>query len=374
MAEEKLISADSHVFEPGDLWVERIDKEFRDRAPRVVNNLPGKPPGSYFIQEGIPPEPLAQGMGVGKTPEELGEFIQEFTYEDARAGGSDPVERMKDMDQDGVAAEVIYTTLGFTIFWLEDPGLQRACFRVYNDWLAEYCAYSPKRLAGLALISLFNIDDAIHDLRRCAKAGLKGAMVWCSPPGDRPYSSPMYDPFWAEAQELSMPISLHSVTGVGPESQFQMDDPVGLWVGLASLSHEVQRSLTTLIFSGVLERFPNLKFVSAENEAGWLPFLLQKLDQKLEEYHYVYPTPLRLKPSEYFHRQGYATFIEDSVGIANRHLIGVENLMWSSDYPHTVSRWPHSRRIVEQELSGVPEDEMRKIMSGNAAGLYGFDP
>ena len=373
MAEAKLISADSHVFEPADLWVERIAKEFRDRAPRVVNDIPGMPPGSYFIQEGIPPEPLAQGMGVGKTPEELGKFIQEFTYEDARSGGSDPLERIKDMDQDGVNAEVIYTTLGFTIFWLEDPGLQRACFRVYNDWLAEYCAYSPKRLAGLALISLFNIDDAIHDLRRYANAGLKGAMVWCSPPGDRPYSSPMYDPFWAEAQELGMPISLHSVTGVGPESRFQMYDPVGLWVGLASLSHEVQRSLTTLIFSGVLERFPNLKFVSAENEAGWLPFLLQKLDQKLEEYHYVHPTPLKLKPSEYFHRQGFATFIEDPVGIANRHLIGVDNLMWSSDYPHTVSRWPHSRTIVEQELSGVPEEEKTKIMAGNAARLYGFD-
>ena len=136
----------------------------------------------------------------------------------------------------------------------------------------------------------------------------------------------------------------------------------------------MQRTLVVLIFSGVLERFPNLKFVSAENEVGWLPFFLQKLDQAQEEYRYLYPAPLKLKPSEYLRRQIFATFINDPVGVAVREFIGVENIMWSSDYPHTVSTWPHSREVVERDFKGVPESEKRQIVCengepGNVDGL-----
>ena len=373
MAAQTLISADSHVNEPGQLWVERIDRAFRERAPRVVENPPGQRPGAYMVLEGIPPIHLAQGMGAGKTPEELPQFFRDSTYKDVRPGGWDPAERLKDMDIDGVAAEVIYTTLGFRQFWLTDAALQRACFRVYNDWLAEYCAYAPKRLAGLAMISLYDIEMAVQELQRIARQGLRGALIWASPPDDMPYSSPHYDPFWAEAQELNLPLSLHSITGHGPESRLLVKGPIDRYVRSTVLSHEVQRSLTVLIFSGVLERFPHLKFVSAENEIGWLTFYLQKLDQAQEEYRYLYPTALKVKPSEYFRRQVFATFIDDPVGVATRQFIGVDNIMWSSDYPHTVSTWPHSQEVVARDLQGVPEAESRKIVWENAARLYGFD-
>jgi predicted TIM-barrel fold metal-dependent hydrolase len=138
------------------------------------------------------------------------------------------------------------------------------------------------------------------------------------------------------------------------------------------LSHEVQRTLVVLIFSGVLERFPELKIVSAENEVGWLPFFLQKLDQAYEEYRYLYPVSLTLKPREYFRRQIFATFIDDAVGVAGREFIGVDNIMWSSDYPHTVSTWPHSREVVERDFKGVPEGEKRAIVRDNVARLYGL--
>src|SRR4029434_1810207 len=169
---------------------------------------------------------LAQGMGAGKTPEELPRFFQASTYKDARPGGWDPAERLKDMDLDSVAADVIYTTLGFRQFWLTDAALQRACSRVYTDGLAEYCAYAPKRLAGLALISLHDVDEGVKELERCAKRGLKGATIWASPPDDRPYSAPIYDPFWAAAQELAMPLSLHSITGMGAESRLAIKQPL----------------------------------------------------------------------------------------------------------------------------------------------------
>jgi predicted TIM-barrel fold metal-dependent hydrolase len=370
--ELKLISADSHVNEPADLWEQRLDKKYRDRAPKMVHNPEGLRPGSYLIVEGIPPIHQAQGMGAGKKPEELPKFFQESTYEDVRPGGWDPAERLKDMDIDGVAADVIYTTLGFRLFWLEDQEFQRACFRAYNDWLADYCSYAPDRLAGLAMITLYDIDEAVKGLRRCASIGLKGAMIWCSPPEDLPYSDPRYDPFWAAAQDLNMPLSLHSITGWGPESRLVVKSPLDRYVRSTVLCHEVQRSLTTLIFSGVMERFPNLKFVSGENEVGWLAYLIQRLDQAQDEYRYLYPTTLTMKASGYFHRQFYATFIDDPVGVACREYIGVDNIMWSSDYPHTVSTWPNSMEVVERDLKGVPEDEKEKIIRGNAAKLYGF--
>ena len=378
MAEPQLISADSHVNEPGDLWVERIDKAFRDRAPRVVDNLPDRQPGSYLVLEGIQPIHLTQGLGAGKKPEELPKFFQESTYKDARRGGWDPAERLKDMALDGVEAEVIYTTLGFRQFWFTDAALQQACFRAYNDWLAEYCAYVPKRLAGLALISLYDIDAAIRELRRCRQMGLKGAMIWASPPEDRPYSDLLYDPFWAAAQDLNMPLSLHAITGMGPESQAtramgreiqRMDRYLRAVTG----ADEVKRSLTVFIFSGVLERFSGLKLVSAENNVGWLPFVIQRWDQAQESSRYMHPTPLKLKPSEYFHRQVSATFIDDSVGVENRHQIGIDNIMWSSDYPHTASTWPQSQEVIARDFKDVPAAEKWKIVRENVTQLYELD-
>jgi predicted TIM-barrel fold metal-dependent hydrolase len=297
MADLKLISADSHVNEPGDLWTERIDRAFTERAPRVVDSVPGRPPGSYLVLEGIPPIHVTQGLGAGKKPEELEKFFETTTYRDARRGGWDPVERIKDQELDGVEAEVIYTTLGFRQFWLKDPALQRACFRAYNDWLAEYCGYEPRRLAGLALISLYDVDEGVKELRRCRKIGLRGAMIWASPPEDRPYSDALYDPFWAEAQELGMPLSLHSITGMGPESQAlramgREIRPLDRYMRSVTLCDEVKRSLTVFIFSGVLERFPRLHLVSAENEVSWLPFVLQRWEQAFDDYRHMYPVPL----------------------------------------------------------------------------------
>ena len=378
MDERKLVSADSHVNEPGDLWVERIDKVFRDRAPRVVDNLPGRQPGSYLVLEDIPPIHLTQGLGAGKKPEELPNFFQQTTYKDARRGGWDPAERLKDMEMDGVEGEVIYTTLGFRQFWFKDAALQQACFRAYNDWLAEYCSYAPKQLAGLALISLYDIEEAVRELQRCRQIGLKGAMIWASPPEDRPYSAPLYDPFWAAAQDLRMPLSLHAITGMGPESQATRAmgreiQPVDRYLRAVTGADEVKRTLTVFIFSGVLERFPGLKVVSAENNVGWLPFVIQRWDQAHASSRFMQTTPLTLKPSEYFHRQVYATFIDDAVGVENRHQIGIDNIMWSSDYPHTASTWPHSRDIIARDFKAAPEAEKWKIVRENVITLYDLD-
>jgi predicted TIM-barrel fold metal-dependent hydrolase len=375
MAELQLISSHFHVSEPPDLWVERIDTKYRDRAPRVVLNPEGQE-GAYLVYEGYPPHNLAIGLGAGRTPEELAAFLKTGTYADARPGGWDPAQRLPDMELDGVEAEVLYTTLGFRLFWLKDAGLQRACFRVYNDWLAAYCSYAPRRLKGLALISLYDPKEGAQELERCVRLGLKGAMIWCSPPADQPYSSEIYDPFWAAAQDLDMPVSLHAITGMeripweyGAEKRAMRSTVT---------PHEIEKSFSILILSGVLERFPRLKIVSAENNCGWLPYYLQRMDRGFARFGpsgtvTPWATKLTLKPSEYFRRQMYCTFIDDSFGVASRHWIGVDNVMWSSDYPHTASTWPHSRDIIERDFKDVSEVEKRKIVRENVAQLYGFD-
>src|SRR5215471_5577508 len=205
----RVISADSHMMEPADLWEKGLDNKFRDRAPKVVKSESGK--GYLFIAPGVRPFPVAGGFGIGKSGEELKEHLKKG-YEAARPSGWDPAERIKDQDIDGVQAEVIYTTLGMPLFGLDDDELRRACFAVYNDWVGQFRAYSPRRLHPVALISLDDIPLAVRELERCAKLGLKGAMIWGVPPEDKPYYGDIYDPFWAAAEEMKMPLSLHVIT------------------------------------------------------------------------------------------------------------------------------------------------------------------
>jgi predicted TIM-barrel fold metal-dependent hydrolase len=369
MPEYKLISADSHVSEPPDLWSTRVDQKYRERAPRLMVNPPGKE-GAYFHYEGYAPHPIGIGLGAGKSPEELKEFLTKATYADARPGGWNPAERVKDNALDGVEADVLYTTLGFRIFWLKDPGLQADCFRVYNDWLAEFVSYDPRHMAGLPMISLYDPKAGARELERCAKMGLKGAMIWCSPPEEQPYSSDIYDPFWAAAQELKMPVSLHAITGMGMESQYNWGER---YMRSTVLSHEVEKSFSVLIFSGVLDRFPQLQIVSAENNIGWLPYYLQRMDRAFERQRIAAGFTNKLKPSEYFQRQMWATYIDDYVGVQSRHFIGVDKLMWSSDYPHQASTWPHSQEVVARDFKDASPEDKFKITRGNAARLYGFD-
>lgn len=376
MAENMLLDADSHVSEPLNLWQERLPVRYRDIAPHMETEYRGRPGAWWFIEQDRPPHNVILGFGANKTLEELQQLLKNFSYAGAHRGGWDPTQRLEDMDRDGVAGDVLYTTLGFRMFWIRDAGFQRACFQVYNDWLAEFCRYSPRRLKGLGLISLYDAKAAAEDLADCAKKGLAGAVVWASPPEELPFYSEVYDPFWAAAQELAMPLSLHEFAGwqwVDWDSNAQKRT-----VGFAINSHEVEKTFATLILSGVLERFPSLRVVSAELNCGWLPFFLRRLDERFHARGArlggsPFATELKLTPSQYFRRQLYATFIDDPFGIAHRQDIGVDNILWSSDFPHSATFWPRSRDKIAQDFQGVSEDDREKILYQNTAALYGFD-
>jgi len=376
MAAPVLFDADSHVSEPLNLWRERLPAKYRDIAPHMETEYKGRPGAWWHIEADREPHNVILGFGANKTIEELQEFLKGFSYAGAHRGGWDPAQRLNDMDRDGVTGDVLYTTLGFRMFWIKDAGFQRACFQVYNDWLAEFCSHAPKRLKGLALISLYDPKLAAQDLAECKKNGLSGAVIWASPPDELPFYDEVYDPFWAAAQELAMPLSLHEFAG------FQWVD----WdssakkrtVAMGINSHEVERTFSTLILSGVLERFPRLKVVSAELNCGWLPYFLRRIDERFQtrgvrSQGSPFSTKLTLKPSEYFRRQLYATFIDDTFGITHRHDIGVDNMLWSSDFPHSATFWPNSQEKIAEDFRDVGAMDRSKILVQNTAGLYGFN-
>src|SRR5437867_1429921 len=376
MVETMLLDADSHVSEPLNLWQERLPAKYRDRAPRMLKEHEGKPGAWWLIEEGREPHNVILGFGANKTLEELQQFLKGFSYAGAHRGGWDPAQRLKDMDQDGVAGDVLYTTLGFRMFWIRDAGFQRACFQVYNDWLAEFCSYSPKRLKGLGLISLYDPKQGAEDLEDCAKKGLAGGLIWATPPDELPFYSKVYDSFWTAAQELRMPLSLHEFAGF--ERIYWESTAEKRTVANAVASHEVETTFATFILSGILERFPRLKIISAELNCGWLAYFLHRMDRAFDSRGVrlqgsPFPTKLTMKPSEYFRRQLFATFIDDPYGLADRDEIGVDNLTWSSDFPHSAAVWPHSREKIAEDFQGIGAEDKRKILSENVAKLYGFE-
>jgi len=370
MSDYRLISADSHFVEPPRMWAERMDRRFSDRAPHA-EKLEGKP-GEFLVCEDIAPAPLAGFFSAGVPPKEMAEFMKRG-FDEAPKGVHDPAERLKDQDRDGVDAEVIYTSMGMPLFGLEDAEFRAACFRAFNDWATDYCAYSLKRLIPLGLITLEDIPAAVAELERIKRRGMAGAMIWGEAPPDRPYSHRDYDPFWAAAQEIEMPISLHILTGAkgtaGHASKVLNPNMKGLEfiTGVISMIHPIERSLTALIFGGVFERFPRLKIVSAENDVAWIPFFMYRVDKYGARGN---NSKLSLKPSEYIKRQVYATFINDPVFMNLLDWYPADNIMWSSDYPHGQATFPHSQEYVAEHLSKVAEPDRRKIVRDTAAKLY----
>ncbi len=366
------ISADSHLMEPADFWQKRLDNKYKDQAPRVVKKNNGK--GYLFVAPEINPFPVAGGFAAGRSGEELKDFMDKG-YESARASGWDPAERLKDQDVDGVAAEVLYPTLGMPLFQLKDMDLQRACFRVYNDWTSEFCSYNPRRLVGAGLVALDDIGEGIKELERCAKLGLRDVMISGSP--EISYNKRVYDPFWQAAQEHNMPLALHVITGTSKEStgaanvlSGEKSEKGNVAEFYMRLIYEVQTSLSAIILGGVLERFPKLQIVSAENDVGWFPHFIYRMDHAYEKFNAMLPEPLPMRPSEYIKRQVWATFLDDPVGPSTYKMFGEDNYMWGSDFPHTDSTWPHSRQVIEKDFAGVPDEVTHKIIFENAARLY----
>jgi uncharacterized protein len=363
MIPRRVISADSHMTEPADLWVERLDRKYRDVAPRVVLNEEGKRPVWLFVGPGIPPTPVAGLFSAGKRGAELREHFQ-HGYEAARPSGWDPVERIKDQDIDGVAAEVLYSSLGLKVFSVDDPELQLACLKVYNEWLAEFCRHDPKRLLGVGLYSLDALPD-VSEVERCARMGLKGILILATDTYTTPYSDKRFDPLWRACAEQGLPVSLHKPLVSGMTVTAAMPTAADLQIHVV---HIVEQCMTRMVYGGIFERFPKLRVVSAENDVGWVANWAHRLDHV----HSMIGVRERLPmlPSEYVRRNVWATFQDDPLGPGTWRFFGADNFMWASDFPHTDSTFPNSRKVIEENFAGVPEEITDRIVFANANRLY----
>ena len=371
MGDYRIISSDNHVFEPPDLWTSRIEPKFKGREPQVFRLEDG---ADRWYTDGIKGQGMFAASQPGvrfEKPEDLGTL---FTFDSVRPGGYIPEEQIKDMEFDGIDVGILYPTVGLQLYCtVPDSELLSALFRVYNDWLAEFCSAAPNKLKGIAMVNVDDVQDGVSELERSAKMGLIGAMITIYPPEDKPYDSAIYEPFWAAAQDLQMPLSLHITTNrPGPGQQYMDLDTVKLSF-LCNTDHWARMSLADMIYSGVFERYPKLMVGSVEQELSWVPHFLDRLDYNYTQ-RAIGDSSYRFKgdamPRDFYYSNVFLGFQEDGLGIRDRDIIGVDNLLWGSDYPHQESTFPRSRQIIDQILADCTEEEKAKIVGTNSERIY----
>ena len=374
MPDYPVISADSHLNEPHEIYA-RLPEKFRQRAPRVEQHDGQR----YLVVEGqwpFPieaPNPISEEdknrywRGDGDEEEEVGRVFH-------RAGGTDIELRLKDQQKDGISAEVIYPHGIFNTFTSPDPAFQLALARVYNDYYHEIFGAHADRFLVSAVMPMIDVKGAIAEAERLAGLGFCSLSLPMQLPS-RPYNLPEFNPFWAAVEEMGLVLGLHTFTFAEPQNDAgpQRGAAPGadlvetvFYMGIA------MKPLCELVASGVLMRHPKLKFVLAECGIGWLAWALQTLDQMQDKRHMWMNTPLDLRASDYFRRQGGATFADDAAGLNNREITGVDCLLWGNDYPHDEGTFPHSHEAIERTFAGVGEDDKRKMLFENATRVYGF--
>jgi len=401
-----LISADSHVNEAPDTFEARLPAAWRERGPRIVTLDDGR---DAWVGEGFAPRPLQFGVhaaGRRNDGEAYTTTRLDISRDEMVKGSYDPRARLVDMDRDGLDAEVLYPGplgglgTGGAIANIADTPLRHACFRAYHDWLAEYCGAAPDRFAGLALARIEEPDFGVAELQRAASIGLRGAVVNAMPDllGSPPLFSHSYDRFWSAADETGLPLSLHiynarcvaplagaasrEAAALGDEELARRSANVMEHVGSGSglfetymtmMCMDMAEPVQLIVFSGLLDRFPNLRFVIAEAGVGWIPFMIERMEYVFDRHRVWMRSSIDRRPAEYFHDHFFATFQQDDyAGLLARHVTGVGNLMWASDYPHTDTTWPFSHDVVDREFGAadIPDDERRAITVDNCAQLY----
>lgn len=362
----RIMSADSHFVEPPDLFTSRVAAGLRDRAPRTEMGLEMSGfEGEFWVMPGSASaeiRPVATFFGAGRTMAEAkADNLKGF------AGAPDfvfdPGARLAAQDRDGVVAEVLYSSVGLVLYRLDDDELRKACFRAFNDWAAEYCSYDLKRLLGCAIVDIDDIPSGVRELERVAAMGLHGAMI-TGRPSALPYSSEAYDPLWAAAQDLDLPLSMHVHT-----NRKQVHHGFGENV-VHSVS-DIQLSLIDMMMGGAFDRFPRLKVILAEIDVSWIPHFMHRADHFFTRYRSG--TGLSMIPSEYMRQNVWATFQDEGATLPfAAQLFGADRLLWASDFPHMNSTYPDTQKFVHDNFPGMDPEDVQKIVGGNAIDVYGL--
>lgn len=395
-----LISADSHAQLDRDSFTKRMSKaKFGDRIPQVIETTDPKmqaKPSDTPVHRWVVNGKVVDNRWAANCPAMMGEGMRERgaqRWEDVPRAAYDPIERLKVLDSDGVDAEVLYGNppVQNATFFQGDAELELACTQAYNDALGEWRTKS-NRYVPLALIPyLSGIDAAVAEATRARDTGHGGIFMVVEPSlaiqgkndwmglagadsgvkGLPHFSSRYWDPLWAACQELEMPVHWHANGGI------MMRGP--MWKGFAFGEESVSfmpgaftlptQFLPHLLFSGVLDRFPKLKWVWAEIGIGWIQYVLESCDHEWERRR-LWTEGLVTRPSELFRRQIYSMFWFEHAGVQLRDQFNTDNLMWQSDFPHSTSTYPGSWKFVEHSMEGVPDTDRKKLLYGNAMKLY----
>ena len=383
-----LISSDGHLEVVPERWTPRMPARLRDRAPRTIKLPDG---GDAILVEGQKPYPVPfLDLRAGRTNETWQPFG--VTVEDT-AGVGPPEQRLQEQDMDGLHAEVLFPNMQLgPRLWrtMADDDAYRAAVRAYNDWLGEeYCPVSRDRLIGLGGVPWTTRDDAVAELEHCAMLGLKGVALGVFPSG-KSYPTPEDDRFWAAALDMKMPLTVHvGFDRLGPRAAeptfvYRDADPAAVakvpgrtiveWMALLGLPPAL--SLTQMIMSGVFDRLPDLQVFFAETRLGWVPFWMEEADYWYERHRHwaerlLNLKPLRQRPSDYV-RQHILFSVQhvERVAIELRHHLGVDHVMFATDFPHIECDWPNTRPFAERLFAGLPGDEAFKIAAGNVLGYF----
>ncbi|HVC55414.1 MAG TPA: amidohydrolase family protein [Stellaceae bacterium] len=374
-----VISADCHVdliWLPPDLFTQNAAAAVRDRMPYVIDG----PRGREWVTKSGASFGLDAGMGsagrqyVPGVIHRSDRMASTGLYADGQRGVrrlTDPDLRLKDQDRDGVQAEVLYGILGATNR-LNDDEAAGEMLRIYNDWLAGFCSAHPERFAGLACIPNHDIGAAVAEIERVARRGAVRGLEIARKHDMTPLWDPWWAPMWDAAAASGLPVHFHTIGG--PRRDFsQLSGKVLLAARAASITSfqmHMADVLMSIIFAGVLEHRPDLKIVIGEAGTGWIPYILDRMDAEWEDQ--FKELDLKMRPSEYWHRQCYATYQSDPVGVKLLEELGEDNIMWGSDFPHPDGIWPDSQEYIQKELGHLPEATRKKIVCDNAAKLYRF--
>ncbi|MGH7326149.1 MAG: amidohydrolase family protein [Candidatus Rokuibacteriota bacterium] len=374
----RVMSADSHmdlIYLPPDTFTARMDPAFGDRIPRVAERDGRK----MWVSGQSVLGPYAT-YGPGVTGGRRGRILAEAGFASGtQTRPSNPHQRREDQERDGVQAEIIYGIIGisrglFSHSGIADHETLTAVYRAYNEYVAEFNRSIPGRFYGLGCLPNHDAERAAATVRQCAQLGLKGAVFvpWGSA---RPVWHEMWEPMWSAAEETGLVISFHVFEGgaatVGYEVQgIKRPDVIGAWTVVAPL--QMDEICVSVILSGVCERHPRLRLVLGESGIGWIPYVLERLDDTYEE-RLADDLGLPLPPSAYFKRQMYATFQKDLHGVRAMAHIAPDNVMWGSDYPHRDGTWPFSQKAIEEQFRDIPEAVAGKILGDNARRVYRID-
>jgi predicted TIM-barrel fold metal-dependent hydrolase len=361
-----IISADSHVAEPPETYIARIDKKFKQRAPVMIHD---ERRGDIFLIEGSKqPIPLALVSAAGKAPAELSP--KGAVWDKLHKGGWDPHARIEAQNQDGIAAEVLYPSVGMEICNIPDLDLKKACMDAYNLWLAEFCAPYPARLIGLGQAAVRTPEDGITDLETIKKLGFKGVML-PGRPGVADYNDPMYDEFFEATIALDLVCSFHILTSGEGLKQGYRGSKINSFMSIVRGNQDL---MSMFVLDGIFMRHPKLKIVSVEADGGWIPHFMYRMDHAYQRHrHWMRGRELDKRPSEYFRAHVYFTFQDDYTAFLFKDHMNIERMMWANDYPHSDSTWPWSQQVLKEQLAHMTEAEKNLVLHDNVANLYKLD-